>query len=114
MSLKQDMLFHLAAWEKGEVDERFVHEWAEQELSTRGWRDFPADDPRAIEMEVLGLLEILNHELVIRKDVPEILAFLRTVPGEEPAAWARWRQYWNMIDFEARRQELADRQYYCT
>jgi hypothetical protein len=59
-------------------------------------------------------LDALNHQLITPKDIPAIEGFLRTPPGNETQAWAVWRDYWNNLDLESRRQELQNKPYYST
>lgn len=62
----------------------------------------PRDDSRSIPIEVRSHLEILNHQLIVPEDIPAILAFLDTPPGEELAAWHVWESYWNNMDYDRR------------
>ena len=102
----------LVAWQSGKVDEQFVHEAAEElEAGLEAEGDFPRSDPRSILKEVVSQLSILNHQLVIRADIPEILRFLDAPQGEELQGWSRWSEYWDSQDYEQRAKDLAGTYY---
>jgi hypothetical protein len=71
-------------------------------------------DDQSIAIEVLAQLEILNHQLITREDIPALLDFLDTPPRQAARGWKQWRQYWDGIDFAQRRRELATNPYYIT
>ena len=77
-----------------------------------GYRVLPETDPRSIPFEVVSHLDILNHQLIVPSDIPAIVEFLDAPEGREIDAWARWREYWDSIDFEARKLELVADPYY--
>lgn len=103
----------LGRWRAGEVDERFVHEEAERLWDANDqWPQYEESDPRSIALEVLSQLEVLNHQLITPEDIPAILDFLETPPGEEEAAWEKWRAHWKSVDYQERRAALASTPYY--
>jgi hypothetical protein len=104
----------LERWQSGALDERAVHETAEQmfEAFPDGPPTYPQDDPRSIPIEVLSQLEILNVQLITPVDIPALLRFLAAEPGEEQSAWQQLADYWNGIDFKQRLLELKDNPYY--
>ena len=103
------------SWQGGALSEREVHERAETMLDEVGeLPHYPESDPRSIAAEVLLQLDVLNHQLITKEDIPAIKAFLETRPGQESSAWAEWRSYWMQLDLESRRQELESNPYYCT
>jgi hypothetical protein len=104
----------LQRWRSNEIDEREVHEEAERLLDEHGWIEYPENDDRSVVMEVLSQLAILNLQLVTREDIPAMLGFLDTPPGEASKAWQPWRRYWNSLDYEKRREELKQNPYYST
>ena len=105
----------LNQWADGIIDERQVHEQAEEWLEQLSELPSYADeDPRSIFQEVLVQLDVLNHQLITTDDVPAILTFLNTPPGKELIGWALWRKYWEDLDLEHRKQELKSNPYYCT
>jgi hypothetical protein len=100
-------------WARGELDERSVHEEAEalyEQLEPLP--EYPPEDARSIPIEVLSHLEILNHQLIVREDIPAILDFLETHPGKELEAWSQWEAYWNTLDYDERMERLRDNPYY--
>lgn len=103
----------LERWARGDLDERLVHQEAEaryEELEPVP--KFPRDDSRSIPIEILSHLEILNHQLIVPEDIPAILAFLDTSPGEELEAWQTWESYWSNVDYDERIERLRDNPYY--
>jgi len=79
-----------------------------------GWPEYPREDPRSLEVEALAQLEILNHQLIVRDDIPAFVRFLSTPSGEEDLAWKEWEHYWESVDYAARREQLANDDYYVT
>ena len=104
----------LQRWRSNEIDERGVHEEAERLLDEHGWIEYPENDDRSVVLEVLSQLGILNRQLVTREDIPAMLGFLDTPPGEAQKGWQTWRRYWNSLDYEKRREELEQNPYYST
>jgi hypothetical protein len=61
-----------------------VHDEAERLWNTKpSWPVLPESDPDSIVVEVLMHLDALDHQLVLREDVPAILTFLATAQGAE-------------------------------
>jgi len=110
--LTKEIELLLLAWETGKVDEKHVHLAAEAMLDDLGWPEYDPSDPRAIPIELLEHLELLNHQWIISEDIPALLAFLRTAPGGEADAWESWREYWKTINYSQRAETLKDRPYY--
>jgi hypothetical protein len=104
----------LLSWQHGEISAQRVHEEAEQLLETVGRPNLPETDRRAIPLEVVSQLDILNHQLITVDDIPVILEFLETPPEHELQAWSRWQSYWGSINYEARKGQLQGYPYYCT
>jgi hypothetical protein len=104
----------LQRWRSNEIDERGVHKEAERLLDEHGWIEYPENDDRSVVLEVLSQLGILNRQLVTREDIPAMLGFLDTPPGEASQGWQTWRRYWNSLDYEKRREELKQNPYYST
>lgn len=101
-------------WATGELTERNVHETAESLWESQPWPNYSEADDRSIALEVLIQLDILNHQLITAEDVPALIAFLDTPPGQAAQGWRRWRQYWASIDWDQRRRVLAGQPYYIT
>ncbi len=109
------LLALLEKWQNGTIDERTVHEQAESMMDELGeLPSYSEDDPRSIPVEVLLHLDALNHQLITPEDIPAMEAFLCTSQGDEAQGWAAWRNYWNNLDFETRKQKLQKNPYYCT
>jgi hypothetical protein len=102
----------LLQWEARKLTEKDVHEAAEGLWESHEWPEYSEADDRSIAIEVLSQLEILNHQLITTEDVPALLGFLDTTPGQAARGWIQWRQYWDGIDLEQRRRELATNPYY--
>ncbi len=103
----------LDRWQRGEIDERKVHEEAEVLWD----RYIPAEkydrvSPQSIALDVLSSLETLNVQLVTPEDIPAMFRFLETPADQERLGWQAWYQYWQNIDYNRRRQSLRDNQYY--
>jgi hypothetical protein len=100
----------LERWRSGAVDEREVHETAEEMFETfpDGPPLVPHADPRSIPIEVLSQLEILNVQLITPADIPALMKFLAAEPGQEEVAWQELTNYWKAIDFKRRLMELRD------
>ena len=105
----------LEKWGSGAIDERAVHEAAERLWDQfEEWPSFPEHLPESIAIEVLSHLEILNHQLMTREDIPAMLGFLDTPPGKELQGWEAWRRYWDELDFKSRQEALKRNPYYST
>jgi len=74
--------------------------------------DFPMSDYKSILIEILSQLEIINHQWIIKDDIPAILEFMKTSKGNELQAWEKWEEYWNKIDFEKREKLLGNCEFY--
>lgn len=112
---RNEILLLLEQWREGTVDEREVHEQAEALMERlEDTPNYSKDDPRSVAVEVLIHLDALNHQLITPKDIPAMLAFLRTPLGSESHGWKSWRSYWDDLDLEGRRQELKVNPYYST
>ena len=99
----------LKQWRSHKIDEREVHEEAERLLDEHRWIEYSEGDDRSVVMELLSQLGIL---VVIQEDIPTMLSFLDTPPREVSEGWQTWRRYWNVLDYEKRREELKQNPYY--
>lgn len=112
---RSSLLALLNEWRHGAIDERSVHEWAEETIEQVGeLPQYDEDDPRSIAVEILLQLDALNHQLITRDDIPAIEAFLQTRTGDEARGWANWKRYWQQLDLENRRKVLKENPYYST
>ena len=95
------------------IDEREVHEEAERLCDHyEEWPMFPEHHPESIAIEVLSHLEILNHQLITREDIPAMLTFLDTPLGKELRGWKTWRRYWDGLNLHSRQNVLKNNPYY--
>jgi hypothetical protein len=94
------------------LTERDVHEEAERLVEQHGLPELPDESPESIPVEVLGQLELLNHQLITTDDIPALTRFLQTAPGKEAEGWATWHEYWNALNLEDRRRSLRGHSYY--
>lgn len=102
----------LRDWERGEVTAQDVQELAESFTDTEEFPEIPAEDDRSIEVEVLMHLDALTTLPVTRGDIPAILQFLSTPPGEALNGWAAWISYWENRSDGDRRAEVAGDPFY--
>lgn len=98
----------LDQWESTALSAAEVHAAAESLTARWAWQVCSRDEPGSIVNEVLAQLDVLNQQLIIADDIPEIRAFLLTPAGAETAAWRRWECYWNQIDYGARAEQLRE------
>jgi hypothetical protein len=112
LQLKESLRSLLLRWRSGELDERAVHEQAENLWRGKEWPQYEHDDPRSIIIEVLEQLSILNCQWIIREDIPAILSFLETRPGQQGQAWREWHKYWDTVDWKKRWNKVKGNLYY--
>jgi hypothetical protein len=103
----------LRNWADRSVDERYVHESAEELIETTGWIDFPRSHQCSIAYEVMSSLALLNHQWITVDDIPELLSVLELGRKDPKLAWARWEKFWNEFDFDDRKRQLQGSDYYC-
>lgn len=101
-------------WSGGNIDERDVHERAEELYEEYECPNADMSHPDSIPIEVLSQLEILNLQLITPDDVPAILQFLDTASGLEVEGWRAWCLYWEQINYDKRKMELSSNEYYIT
>jgi hypothetical protein len=70
--------------------------------------EIPKEDPQSISVAVLELLSAAHHQQLLPADVPAVLEFLETQPGGELEAWARFEQYWEAVDWQARESAVQE------
>lgn len=93
----------LLRWQKGELRAIDVLEEAETLVETFGpLPQYPQGDPRSIAIEVLDDLDCLIGQRIMAEDIPALLTFLNTPPGEEARGWQELHRYWESIDFDQR------------
>jgi len=111
---RQTIIDLLERWKSGQLTEIEVHEEIEFIWERGSWPQYPHEDSRSILVEVLSQLDALNHQLITRDDIPAIIDFLRTPKGKELDAWKIWKEYWENVDYERRKQLLKHNPYYST
>ncbi|HEY9686041.1 MAG TPA: hypothetical protein V6C52_03605 [Coleofasciculaceae cyanobacterium] len=111
---KQDLICLLEQWQAGIIDEQAVH--GQAEAAYAAYREDEEDQlsaQDALIYHVVCVLEVLPTYMVIKEDVPFILNFLNTAPGREDEAMEAWDDYWNLLNYEARKVLLSNHPYYC-
>jgi hypothetical protein len=109
--LKVRLLSILNEWEVGEIDEYQLHHTAEDLFNRYDWKVFDKSEPESVIMEALSHVEIMNHQLVIKQDIPIIINFIEgcETPGD---SWCKWSNYWDNIDYDARKLVLKSNVFY--
>ncbi|MCE2030335.1 hypothetical protein [Sessilibacter corallicola] len=111
LKLKEELLLGLENWAEGKIDENTMLCIAENLLEKYGWKDFGKNKPESVVMEALSQLEILNHQLICKDDIPAIKRFLENNKNPE-SSWADWESYWNSVDFNEREGRLNAIEFY--
>lgn len=112
--LREEIRRILQLWQRGAVDVQRVQAKAEQLLETWNYPTYEESDPRSIPIDVLSNLDMAYYQLVVPQDIPAMLRFLDTPPGQEANAWKHWKQYWNDIDYDDRKRRLRTDEFYAT
>ena len=112
LMIRARLIYLLSKWQRRELSTEKVHAEAESLFRDFVCDEVPRSEPKSILNEVLIQLDILNHQLIIEEDIPAILKFLQTPPTALESGWQIWEAYWNSIDFQDRRQRLANNPYY--
>ena len=106
----------LVKWLTGAIDEREARDRAE--LIRYYYRCNQCRHTKcqyqSILEEALCLLDSLHFDLITVEDIPEFIKFIDTDPGSCQDAWRDWKKYWEKVDFEARKKQLADNLFYIT
>ena len=103
----------LTRWAVGRYDEEQVRSEIEMiEINNRTKEKHSKKEYISILEEIVGQLGILHHQYMMKSDVPVFLKFLNVEPGTYEQAWQEWEDYWENIDEEARRKELAKNPFY--
>ena len=103
----------LLRWQRAELTERDVHHRAE-----RWWAALPDDldvpewDSDSAVIHVLGMLDVLNQELIVAADVPHLVTFLENAPANPRYERERLEAYWASVDWERRRDALTGHPHY--
>src|SRR4051812_21180444 len=110
---KQELIGLLQQWQAGDIDVQAVHEAAEQLYERYGEEDEESlTGPGLLGYQVVCILEVLPVYLVIPDDVPYMLDFLNAASADMDVALEHWDDYWNELDYNARREILKAHPYY--
>ena len=112
MTYKKILLNLLDKWAKNEITEIDILEETEVLLEQTTWIEFKENNPQSIIFDVLSNLEALCTQLIIKEDIPAIIAFLNTPKGKEKKGWKDWKEYWDKIDFKNRQEFLRNHPFY--
>lgn len=102
----------LERWKAGLITEAQVQEWAESFTDESDYPDVSHSEDDSIANEVLLRLDALPMMLLTKNDIPAVIRFLETPCGQAEEGWREWEAYWDSIDVEERRQEVADNPFY--
>ena len=112
---KQALKNILIRWATGVFDEEQVLSEIEKiEINDRVREKHCRTEYVSILEEIVGQLGFLQHQYMMRSDVPVFLKFLNAGPGTYEQAWREWEDYWENIDEDARKKELAKKPFYLT
>lgn len=107
--LKDKIKKILLNWEADSINEFDVINEAEYLLEQNNYLyDFVENinHPNHILYQMLDYLEKLHLQLVIKEDIPVILAYLNTPENQVSEATKKWIYYWDNIDYAQRRAKL--------
>jgi hypothetical protein len=99
---RHDLREVLLRWQAGDVDPRFVFDWATERYAGKGW-----DTEDEIVDQVLLELYSLDMNLTTAEDVPHLLKLLAIPRGQIGTAKALQRDYARSVPIQARRVALA-------
>ena len=112
--LKSELILLLEQWHAGLIDEKSVHSRAEAYYGAYREDDEETLSPQdALVYHAICILEVLPAYMILQEDVPFIINFLNTGPGREDEAMDAWDDYWNLLDYEARKRRVSQNPYYC-
>jgi hypothetical protein len=112
--LRVKLSWLLNGWESGAASTAEVHQLAEQWMSESVWPQLERSNPLSAAAEVLSQLDILNQQLITPDDIPAMRQFIEDARENALSAWKRWEKYWESVDLEKRRQELAGSDFYAS
>ena len=99
---RSDLKSVLAAWQSGRMSAPDVHRWAEARFAVDAW-----DCEDDVANEVLAQLDMLDMNLIIKDDVPSLLAMLEAPAGDAASALDQFEGRLSAEDMDRRRKELA-------
>lgn len=108
----------LVKWLCGKINEAEVLDRAgiiESRYNSRNKKtNYKKSQVESIFEEVLYKLDGVHYQLIIKEDIPIIIKFLETKPNDTSEAWKIWNDYWRSIDYEKRKKELINSNFYIT
>ena len=105
-NLKLEIEHKLLDWKKKKISPLEIQSFAEKKYENLSSIFTDSDKNSSVEFEIISQLEILNHQLIIDEDIPLILDFLKN------ENWDNWREYWDQIDYEKRKELLQGDSFY--
>lgn len=97
----------LQKWAQGELSAQGVHDWAESRYIVDEWES----ENEAVN-EMLGLLDRLDMNLIIKEDVPAFLAILDLGLESEDLMASKLDEYFKSINMKERKQKLSQDPFY--
>jgi hypothetical protein len=106
----------LHQWQQEKIDEQRIHIEAESlyEALSDSINRPSEEEQDSIIYEILSHLSLLHYQLIIPEDIPAIFKFLDTPHSGLHEGWKEWREYWDNLDVNHRRESLKHNPYYAT
>jgi hypothetical protein len=106
---REEVAHKLREWADGRVCSEEVFRWANALYLSDDvdYTDCEGDED-SVTNEVLGVLDMLDMNLVLPEDVPIYLEFLSTPAGKFQTGYAEFRRRIDEIDHESRSRRLRD------
>ena len=103
---REELRHLLLRWQRGEITFYQAVEEAEA-IEDRVWQgvdviEFPPNDPREVPTEVVGLLSMGYVQPLFSEEIPELLTYLDTAPGDEANAIQRLSAALNKLSAQER------------
>ena len=104
----------LQKWLKGEVDEEELYRWAGSRYSVSDYDVEDREEDDSITNEVLGHLDMMDMNLVVKEDIPAMIEFLNTPKGKFNEGYSQWARYTKSINYKQRKEKLRHNPFYKT
>lgn len=104
--ITKDIEKKLQDWNMNKLSAKELQYFAEKKFELLSESLDEKQKETSVEYEVISQLEILNHQLIIKEDIPVIIQFLKN------ENWEDWEKYWNQIDFKKRKKILRGDKFY--
>lgn len=107
-----DLIRTLQDWQSNTIDAVKIFDWANEAYLNNqyAYEDWEGDN--SVSNEIMAHLDNLNISLVTKDDIPAMLEFLDTPPGQFDVGYKKWIQYVDSIDIRRRQKELGDLPFY--